>query len=120
MFRHSLHVRATRRVDQYEGVRGSEVENGLARALEGRQARVKVGCFTVEVEQLRSELADLENKPRVVLEQVANSVSCSMPWSIQLGLFDEAFGKVEGLASHNGTYIKFRPELAQFSGRNST
>ncbi|ARS49013.1 hypothetical protein PSMEN_11620 [Ectopseudomonas mendocina] len=83
---------------------------------------IELGGFVVQLLDATGEAPQIREAIRVLLQDVANSIEGMPGRGVELGGFDQVGGNFERYRrrSHNGTYIKFRPELAPLSGRNST
>ncbi len=79
---------------------------------------IEVGTLTVELGDPAAQLARFCDQSRVIRQNVANSVQGVPGGRVELCIADEVGRDIEGLASHNGRYIKSRPELSLVSGHD--
>jgi len=83
------------------------------------QDGIELGTFVVELGDSLSELADLGDQSRIVIEDPRNGIGALAARGVQLSGFDQAGFEVDG-ASHNRAYVTRRPEPEALSGRRST
>ena len=83
------------------------------------QDGIELGAFLVELINTFSQIADLANESRIVIEQPLDSISTRSARCIQLSGFDQVRLKFES-ASHNRPYVTRRLEPGAVSRRRST
>jgi len=94
----------------------SKVKHRPASSLQCVQPQIKVSGFLIELLHPRTQLAQFCDPSRVILENMANSISGRLSGRVELRGLDQMRGQFNGLASHNGHYIKSAPEALPCSG----
>ncbi|MEW9048125.1 MAG: hypothetical protein AB2387_13735 [Stutzerimonas stutzeri] len=79
------------------------------------KARVESRSLSINLRYPAAQIADLSNKPGIVVEDPRNRVRTLAPWGVEFGGLDEMGFEIDG-AAHNQRYIKSAPELIALSG----
>lgn len=71
------------------------------------QDSIELRTFVVELGNALSQIADLSDQSRVVVEDPRHSVGALAPWGVEFGGLDDMGFEVDN-AAHNQRYIKSR------------